>query len=253
MTDTANADSTGQAAHPRVAFVTGGSRGIGLATARQLAAQGNRVAIGSRSKPDQLDDAMFWVECDVTDNNSVDEAFSAIESELGTVQILVSNAGITADTLMLRMSDDDFTSVLNANLAGAFRVAKRAVRPMMKTRWGRIVFISSVVGALGQTGQANYAASKAGLVGLGRSMAREFASRGITVNLVAPGPIETDMLAAAGESTIEAMISAVPVGRIGQPEDIAAAVAFLASDQAGYVTGVTLGVDGGLGMGGGAQ
>ncbi len=253
MTNTANADAAEQSGERRVAFVTGGSRGIGLATAHRLAAQGNRVAIGSRSKPEELDDTMFWVECDVTDSDSVDQAFSAIENELGTVQVLVSNAGITADTLMLRMSEDDFTSVLNANLAGAFRVAKRAVRPMMKTRWGRIVFISSVVGALGQTGQANYAASKAGLVGLGRSMAREFASRGITVNLVAPGPIETDMLAAAGESAIDAMVNAVPVGRIGQPDDIAAAVSFLASEQAGYITGVTLGVDGGLGMGGGAQ
>ncbi len=252
MTDTTSG-ATNTSSEPRVAFVTGGSRGIGLATARALATQGHRVAVGSRTKPDELDDSLLWVECDVTNPGSVDDAFTTIENEFGTVQILVSNAGVTADMLVLRMDDDDFTSVLDANLAGAFRVAKRAVRPMMKTRWGRIVFISSVVGALGQAGQANYAASKAGLVGLGRSLAREFASRGITVNLVAPGPIETDMLAAAGDAAIEAMVGAVPVGRIGQPEDIAAAVGFLASDHAGYITGVTLGVDGGLGMGGGAQ
>lgn len=237
----------------RVAFVTGGSKGIGLATARALATAGYRVAIGSRSKPDGLDDNLLWVKCDVTDEQSVDAAFTTIETELGVVQILVSNAGITADTLVLRMSDDDFASVLDANLTGSFRVTKRAVRPMMKTRWGRIVLISSVVGSLGQAGQANYAASKAGLVGLGRSLAREFASRGITVNLVAPGPIETDMLTAAGESTVAAMADAVPVGRIGQPDDVAAAVCFLASEQSGFITGVTLGVDGGLGMGGGAQ
>ncbi len=253
MTDTQSNATTDTPPDQRVAFVTGGSRGIGLATARSLAARGHKVAVGSRSKPEVLDDNLLWVECDVTDSASIDSAFSAIEEKLGTVQILVSNAGMTADTLVLRMAEDDFTSVLDANLAGAFRVAKRAVRPMMKTRWGRVVFISSVVGTLGQAGQANYSASKAGLVGLGRSLAREFASRGITVNLVAPGPIETDMLAAAGEAAIEAMVGAVPVGRIGQPEDIAEAVAFLASEHAGYITGVTLGVDGGLGMGGGAQ
>lgn len=242
-----------EAGQNRVAFVTGGSRGIGLATARNLAANGYRVAIGSRSKPDELDDELLWVECDVTDAGSVDAAFSTIEADLGVVQVLVSNAGITADTLVLRMTDDHFASVVDANLTGAFRVTKRAVRPMMKTRWGRIILISSVVGAMGQTGQANYAASKAGLVGLGRSLAREFASRGITVNLIAPGPIETDMLAAAGEAAVESMVEAVPVGRIGTPEDVAAAVCFLASDSAGFITGVTLGVDGGLGMGGGAQ
>lgn len=233
----------------RVAFVTGGSRGIGLACARALAAAGHLTAIGSRSKPDEIDPNLTWVECDVTDPASVDAAFTAVESQLGGVQILVNAAGITRDTLLLRMSDDDFTSVLDANLTGAFRTAKRAVRSMMKARWGRIVLVSSVVGSLGQAGQANYAASKAGLAGFGRSMAREFASRGITVNIVAPGPIDTDMLAAIGDKGIEAMVAQVPVGRIGTPEEVAAAVAFLASDSASYITGSVLNVDGGLAMG----
>ncbi len=234
-----------------MAFVTGGSRGIGLAVARSLADDGHQVVVGSRSKPDDLDTNLTWVQCDITDSASVDGAFDEIESQFGPASIVVANAGITRDMLVLRMSESDFADVVDANLTGAFRVAKRAVRPMMKNRWGRIVLVSSVVGALGQAGQANYAASKAGLVGLGRSLAREFASRGITVNLVAPGPIDTDMLAAAGDSTVEAMVSAVPVGRVGQPDEVAAAVSFLASERSGYVTGVTIPVDGGLGMGGG--
>lgn len=233
----------------RVAFVTGGSRGIGLACARTLMAAGHLTAIGSRSKPDELDEGLTWVECDVTDAASVDAAFAAVEAELGPVQILVANAGITRDGLVLRMSDEDFESVLNANLTGTFRVAKRSLKAMMKARWGRIILISSVVGQIGQAGQANYAASKAGLGGFGRSLAREFASRGITVNLVAPGPIATDMLDALGEKAIEAMADQVPVGRVGTTNEVAAAVAYLASDAAGYVTGATLPVDGGLGMG----
>lgn len=241
----------------RVAFVTGGSRGIGLAVARRLAATGHRVAIGSRSEPTDVDlaegpgDPLTWFECDITSEDSVNNAFAAIEDKLGPPTILVANAGLTRDTLVLRMKDEDFTDVLNANLAGSFRAAKRAVKPMMKARWGRIIFVSSVVGTLGQAGQANYAASKAGLVGLGRSLAREFASRNITVNLVAPGPINTDMLAAVGEDTIAAMADSVPLGRIGEPDEVAAAIAFLASEQAGYITGATVPVDGGLGMGGG--
>ncbi len=235
----------------RVAFVTGGSRGIGLAVARRLAAAGHEVAVGSRTEPDQLDPGLTWFECDVADEDSVDRAFAAIEDKLGPPTILVSNAGLTRDMLVLRMKDDDFTSVVDANLAGSFRVAKRAVKPMMKARWGRIVFVSSVVGSLGQAGQANYAASKAGLVGLGRSLAREFASRGITVNLVAPGPIRTDMLAALGQDAIDTMAEMVPVGRVGEPEEVAAAIEFLTSESAGYITGVSLAVDGGLGMGGG--
>ncbi len=235
----------------RVAFVTGGSRGIGLAAARQLAAAGHDVAVGSRTEPENLDPELTWFECDITDESSVDEAFTAIENKLGPPTILVANAGLTKDMLVLRMKDDDFTEVLNANLAGSFRAAKRAVKPMMKARWGRIIFVSSVVGTVGQAGQANYAASKAGLVGLGRSLAREFASRGITVNLVAPGPIQTDMLAALGPDGIDAIAKAVPVGRVGTPDEVAAAIAFLASDAAGFITGASLAVDGGLGMGGG--
>jgi NAD(P)-dependent dehydrogenase (short-subunit alcohol dehydrogenase family) len=246
MTDSPDVESR------RVAFVTGGSRGIGLAVARQLAAAGHDVAIGSRSAPEELDPDLTWFECDITSGESVDNAFTAVEEKFGAPTILVANAGLTRDMLMLRMSEDDFNGVLDANLTGSFRAAKRAVKGMMKARWGRVVFVSSVVGSIGQAGQANYAASKAGLVGLARSMAREFASRGITVNLVAPGPIETDMLAALGPDAVEAVANAVPVGRIGTPDEVAAAIAFLTSDAAGFITGTSLAVDGGLGMGGGA-
>lgn len=235
----------------RVAFVTGGTRGIGLACARRLADDGYRVAVGSRSEPSDLDARLAWIPCDVTDSESVDAAFSQIESHFGdTVAVLVANAGITRDTLVLRMKEDDFVQVVDANLTGAFRCSKRAVKGMMKARWGRIVLMSSVVGTLGQTGQANYAASKAGLAGLGRSLAREFSSRNITVNIVAPGPIDTDMLDALPEATRAAMIDTVPLGRVGRPQEIAAAVSFLASEDAGYITGATIPVDGGLGMGG---
>lgn len=233
----------------RVAFVTGGTRGIGLACAQALADDGHAVAVGSRTQPTDLDPRLSWVSCDVTSAESIDRAFATIEADLGPVTILVANAGITQDTLVLRMSDDAFDRVIDANLGGAFRCAKRAVKGMMKARWGRIVLMSSVVGTTGQTGQANYAASKAGLVGLGRSLAREFASRNITVNLVAPGPIETDMLDALGDDTKAAIVAAVPLGRVGRPDDVAAAVRFLVSEGAGYITGATIPVDGGLGMG----
>ena len=233
----------------RVALVTGGNRGIGLATARALQQAGYTVAITYRSAPPEDLDGLYPVQCDVTDVDQVDAAFSQVEAEVGPVGIVVSNAGITRDNLVLRMSEEDFSSVIVANLTSAYRVAKRAIRPMMKARWGRIILISSVVGLAGQAGQANYEASKAGLIGLGRSLAREFASRGITVNIVAPGPIETDMFAEVSDEMTEAITASVPLGRIGRVEEIAATVAFLASEGAGYITGANIPVDGGLGMG----
>ena len=232
----------------RVALVTGANRGIGLATARALRDAGYLVAATYRSTP--IDEpGITAVHCDVNSTESVDAAFSEVESSLGPVTVLVSNAGITKDGLMLRMSEDDFTSVIDSNLTGGYRVAKRAVKGMMKARWGRIVFISSIVGIGGQAGQANYAASKAGLHGLARSLGKEFASRNVTVNVVAPGPIATDMTAALTEEQLAAMTQAVPLGRVGQPTEIASAVAFLASEDAGYITGVVLPVDGGFTMG----
>ncbi len=232
----------------RVALVTGGNRGIGLAVAQQLADVGHKVAVTYRSNPPD-DDRLLAVECDVTDMDAVDAAYSTIEAQLGPVEILVSNAGITRDGLILRMSEDDFTSVIDANLTSGYRVAKRAVKAMMRARWGRIVFISSVVGSGGQAGQANYAASKAGLVGLARSLAKEFASRNVTVNIVAPGPVATDMINALSDDQKEAILGAVPLGRFALPSEIAASVAFLASEDAGFITGTVLPVDGGLAMG----
>ncbi len=235
----------------RVVLVTGGNRGIGMACALAFAADGHRVAVTCRGEsPAELVDAgILAVPCDVTDSATVDAAFAAIEEQLGPVEVLVANAGITRDGLVLRMSDEDFTDVIDANLIGAFRTARRAVRMMMKARWGRIILVSSIAGRIGQTGQANYAASKAGLVGLGRSLAKEFASRNVTVNVVAPGPILTDMLAALPEDQQAAYAEAVPLGRLGQADEVAAAVTFLASDAAAYVTGAVLPVDGGLFMG----
>lgn len=233
---------------PRTVLVTGGNRGIGLATAQRFADDGHRVAITHRAGAPE-DERLLAIECDVTDSDQVDAAFAAVEAELGPVEILVANAGMTRDGLVLRMSDDDFTSVLDANLTGAFRVSRRAVKSMMRGRWGRIILVSSVVGMAGQAGQANYAASKAGLVGLGRSLAREFASRNITVNLVAPGPIDTDMLGALNDDQRSAILDAVPLGRLGSTDEVAATIAFLASDAAGYITGALVPIDGGLAMG----
>lgn len=240
-----------ETAASRVVLVTGGNRGIGLAIATAFAEAGHRVAITCRSDPpaEATEHGMFVVSCDVTSDAEVDAAFTTVEEHWGPVEVLVSNAGITRDGLVLRMREDDFSGVLDANLTGGFRVAKRAVRSMMRNRWGRIVFISSVAGLGGQAGQANYAASKAGLIGLARSLAKEFGSRGITVNVVAPGPIRTDMLAALSDDQRAALVDLVPLGRAGEPSEVAAAVRFLASDQASYITGVVLPVDGGIAMG----
>jgi NAD(P)-dependent dehydrogenase (short-subunit alcohol dehydrogenase family) len=232
----------------RIVLVTGGSRGIGLACARRLADHGDRVAVTYHSSPPP--DGLFGVRCDVTSTTDVDAAFSQIEEHFGgTVEVLVSNAGVTKDGLLLRMSEADFASVVDANLTAAYRVTKRAAQGMVRARAGRIILMSSVVGLLGSAGQANYAASKAGLVGFARSLARELGSRGITVNVVAPGPIATDMTAAISDERVAALAGAVPLGRMGQPDEIAAAVAFLASADAAYITGAVIPVDGGLGMG----
>ena len=208
---------------------------------------GDRVAVTYNSSPPP--DDFFGVKCDVTSGADVDAAFTAVEAEFGPVEILVANAGVTKDTLLLRMSEADFSSVIDANLTGAYRVCKRAAQGMLRARRGRMILVSSVVGMLGSAGQANYAASKAGLVGLARSLARELGSRSITVNVVAPGPVETDMTAVLGDERLAALTSAVPLGRIARPEEIAGVIAFLASDDAAYVTGAIVPVDGGLGMG----
>jgi 3-oxoacyl-[acyl-carrier protein] reductase len=231
----------------RSVLVTGGNRGIGLAIARELAAAGDAVAVTYRSgePPENL----FGVKCDVTSWADVDAAFAEIEAEQGPVEVVVANAGVTKDTLLALMSEDDFGSVLDTNLTGAFRVSKRAVRGMMRMRRGRIILISSVVGLLGSGGQANYAASKAGLVGLARSLARELGSRNITTNVVAPGFVDTDMTAALGEDRQAEIKNQIPLGRIASTEEIAKVVRFVASDDAAYITGAVIPVDGGLGMG----
>lgn len=231
----------------RVVLITGGARGIGLACAHRFAALGDRVAVTYNSSPPP--DGLFGVACDVTSGDSVDAAFAAVESHFGHVEVLVSNAGITHDGLLLRMSEANFTSVIDTNLTAAYRVSKRAAQGMLRARAGRIILMSSVVALLGSAGQANYAASKAGLVGLARSLARELGSRNITVNVVAPGPVETDMTAALGDKRLAELTAAVPLGRMASPEEIAGVVAFLASTDAAYITGAVVPVDGGLGMG----
>jgi beta-ketoacyl ACP reductase len=231
----------------RSVLVTGGNRGIGLSIAQAFAAQGDQVAVTYRGKPPP--EGLFGVRCDVTDMDQVDAAFKEIEQQQGPVEVLVSNAGITDDTLLMRMTEDQFTRVLDTNLTGAYRVAKRASRGMLKARWGRMIFISSVVGLTGGPGQINYAASKAGLIGVARSIVREMGNRNITANVVAPGFVSTDMTDAVSDERREVILAQVPAGRYGRTDEIAAAVTFLASDPAGYITGAVLPVDGGLGMG----
>jgi 3-oxoacyl-[acyl-carrier protein] reductase len=235
-------------ASSRIVLVTGGSRGIGLAIARRFDALGDRVAVTYRSADPPA--GLFAVKCDVTSSGDVDEAFKTVEEHFdGPVEVLVSNAGMNRDMLLLRMGEDDFTSVIDANLTAAYRVSKRAAQGMLRARKGRIILVSSVVGLLGSAGQANYAASKAGMVGFARSLARELGSRSITVNVVAPGPVETDMTAALGEKRLAELTAAVPLGRMATPDEIAGAVVFLASPDAAYITGAVIPVDGGLGMG----
>jgi len=231
----------------RVVLITGGSKGIGLACAQHFAKLGDKVAITYNSTKPTGD--FFAVKCDVTSQEQVDAAFAEVEAKLGPVQVLVSNAGITKDLLLLRMGEVDFASVVDANLTGAFRVCKRATQSMLRARSGRIILMSSVVGLLGSAGQANYAASKAGLIGFARSLARELGSRTITVNVVAPGPVETDMTNALTQEQRDNMLGAVPLGRMATPQEIAGVVAFLASQDAAYITGAVIPVDGGLGMG----
>ncbi|MFN3602575.1 MAG: 3-oxoacyl-ACP reductase FabG1 [Dietzia sp.] len=232
---------------PRTVLVTGGNRGIGRAVAERLAADGHRVAVTHRGSG--APDGLFGVRCDVTDPDSVEAAFTAVEAEFGPVEVVVSNAGITDDTLLMRMKDEQFTRVVEANLSGAFRVAKRASRGMLRARFGRLIFIGSVVAHSGTAGQVNYASSKAGLIGMARSLTRELGSRNITANVVAPGFIDTDMTAGLDEKTQALAVAAIPLGRKGSADDVAGAVSFLAGDDAGYISGAVLPVDGGMGMG----
>jgi NAD(P)-dependent dehydrogenase (short-subunit alcohol dehydrogenase family) len=231
----------------RTVLVTGGNRGIGLAIARAFVERGDRVAITHRGSG--APEGMFGVQCDVTDSAAVDSAFAAVEAELGPVEVLVANAGITDDTLLLRMSDEQFERVVDTNLTGAFRCAKRASTKMLRARWGRVIFISSVVGLYGGPGQVNYAASKAGLVGMARSITRELGSRNITANVVAPGFVDTEMTDVLPEARKAEILKAIPAGRLAQPDEVAAAVTWLASDASGYISGAVIPVDGGLGMG----
>ncbi|MGK8522921.1 3-oxoacyl-ACP reductase FabG1 [Nocardia asteroides] len=231
----------------RSVLVTGGNRGIGLAVAQRLLADGHKVAVTHRGSG--VPDGLFGVKCDVTDSESVDGAFAEVEAHQGPVEVLVANAGITDNTLLMRMTEEQFTRVIDANLTGAFRVAKRANRAMLRARWGRIIFLGSVVGMGGGPGQINYAASKAGLIGMARSITRELGSRSITANVVAPGFIETDMTAELDEKYRDMAQQFIPLQRLGQPEDVAAVISFLASEDSGYVSGAVIPVDGGMGMG----
>jgi 3-oxoacyl-[acyl-carrier protein] reductase len=231
----------------RSVLVTGGNRGIGFAIATAFKEAGDNVAVTYRSGEPPA--GFLGVKCDVTDTEQVEAAFETIQAEQGPVEVLVANAGITKDTLLLRMSDDDWDAVIQTNLTGSFKVAKRAAKGMLRLRKGRIVFISSVVGMLGSPGQVNYAASKSGMIGMARSMARELGSRGITANVVAPGFVETDMTAVLPEETQQQYLGQIPLGRFGLTTEIANAVRWIASEEAGYITGAVIPVDGGIGMG----
>jgi 3-oxoacyl-[acyl-carrier protein] reductase len=231
----------------RTVLVTGGNRGIGFAIAEEFIAEGHRVAVTARSGDGPA--GALTVRADVTDGTSLDAAFAEVEAQLGPVEVVVANAGITRDMLLLRMSDDDFESVIDTNLTGAFRVVKRASKGMLKAKFGRIILVSSVVGLLGSAGQVNYAASKSGLVGLARSVTRELGSRGITANVVAPGFIETDMTAELSEQQQAEYKKSIPAGRYATPVEVAKVITWLAGDDAGYISGAVIPVDGGLGMG----
>ncbi|MBE9499303.1 3-oxoacyl-[acyl-carrier-protein] reductase [Streptomyces sp. GKU 257-1] len=231
----------------RSVLVTGGNRGIGLAIARAFAEAGDKVAVTYRSG--EPPEGFLGVKCDITEPEQVEQAYKEIEEKQGAVEVLVANAGVTRDQLLLRMSEEDFTSVVDTNLTGTYRVVKRASRAMLRARKGRIVLISSVVGLMGQAGQANYAASKAGLVGFARSLSRELGSRNITCNVVAPGFVDTDMTRALTEEQRADIVKQVPLGRYAASEEVASSVRFLASDEAAYITGAVIPVDGGLGMG----
>jgi len=231
----------------RTVLVTGGNRGIGYAIAAEFLSQGHRVAVTARSG--EGPEGALTVRADVTDAASIDAAFTEVEEKLGPVEVVVANAGITRDTLLLRMSEEDFTEVLDTNLSGAFRVVKRASKGMLKARFGRVILVSSVVGLLGSAGQVNYAASKAGLVGIARSLTRELGARGITANVVAPGFIETDMTAELPDEQQKQYLAQIPAGRFASPTEVARVITWLASDDAGYISGAVIPVDGGLGMG----
>lgn len=231
----------------RSVLVTGGNRGIGLAIAQRLSADGHKVAVTHRGSG--APDGLFGVVCDVTDSDSVDAAFKEVEEKHGPVEVLVANAGITDDTLLMRMTEEQFQRVIDANLTGAFRVAKRANRAMLRARWGRMIFLSSVVAMAGGPGQINYAASKAGVIGMARSITRELGSRSITANVVSPGFIETDMTAELSDDLRGKAKEYIPLQRLGQPEDVAAVVSFLAGPDSSYVSGAVIPVDGGMGMG----
>jgi 3-oxoacyl-[acyl-carrier protein] reductase len=238
---------TTRATTPRTVLITGGNRGIGFAIAAEFVAQGHRVAVTARSGSGP--EGSLTVIADVTDAASIDAAFTQVEEKLGAVEVVVANAGITRDMLLMRMSDEDFTEVIDTNLSGAFRVVKRASKGMLKARFGRIILVSSVVGLLGSAGQVNYSASKSGLVGLARSVTRELGGRGITANVVAPGFIETDMTAELPPEQQDAYLKQIPAGRYASADEVARVIAWIASDDAGYISGAVIPVDGGLGMG----